>query len=317
MSIVTASFSPDGYTLITGSADGYLCQWFAQTGQRLHVLLAPSAADEEPRPAAVAAARLSDRMRGGPIGCVRHSTDGSRLAVGSASGWVVLWDAFRRVESLGWQAHSDGIRALAFSPDDIWLATGSGDGDEVTLRVWVVVGRIDDRPYQEFSDRMHAGGVSSLSFSPDSRFLVAGGYNFSGYTAPLLYDIRKLEQVGLFQWEMASALQLSPNGQLLATGSDSGQVSAWSVARKERLFCAKAGDHPAGVVAFSPDGHLIASGDEGGKVALWDVRRGRLHEEWNIPGAIRALWFHPHGRELRIAAAVEGADVPAIHGQRF
>jgi WD40 repeat protein len=329
MNLTTASFSPDGYTLITGSADGYLCEWDTETGDRRRVLLDPMAEeDERPRVVIVDESgreedapfqlrRLSEPMRGAPIGCVRHSSDGRRFAVGAASGWVAVWNAFSRGELLAWEAHSDRIRALAFSPDGQWLASGSGGEDETTVRVWLVAGPVDGRLIEVFSDGAHVGGVSSLSFSGNSRYLAAGGYTYSGYTGPLLYDLKKQERVGTFQWELTSALQLSPDGRLLATGSDYGEVSAWAVAREERVFSEKAGDDLIGVVAFSPDGRLVASGDEGGHVAVWDIRRERPDAEWEFTGAIRALWFHPNRRELRVAAAVEGAAAPAIHFERL
>jgi WD40 repeat protein len=327
VSIEAASFSPDGHTLITGSADGYLCEWDAETGERRRVLLDPTA-EEDARPRVVMVdesgreedapfqlRRLSEPMRGAPIGSVSHSPDGRRFAVGTAAGWVAVWNAHSRGELLAWEAHGDRIRSLAFSPDGLWLATGSGDEDETTVRVWLVAGPVDGRLTKVFSDGSHVGGVSSLSFSGNSRFLAAGGYTYSGYTAPLLYDLKKQKRVATFQWEMTSALHLSPDARLLGTGSDDGEVSVWAVRGEKRVFSEKAGDHLIGVVTFSPDGRRIASGDEGGHVAVWDVRGERLDAERDFPGAIRALWFHPSGRELRIAAAAAGASSPAIHSE--
>src|SRR5512136_988023 len=105
MTITTASFSPDGKTLITGSLDGYVCEWDTKTGERRRVLLDPHGEqDERPRVVVVDAhgheeaapfqlRRLSESMRGSPIGCVRFSLDGRRFAVGAGNGHVTIWNA--------------------------------------------------------------------------------------------------------------------------------------------------------------------------------------------------------------------------------
>jgi hypothetical protein len=50
MSIVTASFSPDGKILITGSLEGYLVEWNGVSGEKRQVLLDPDGvADDQPR----------------------------------------------------------------------------------------------------------------------------------------------------------------------------------------------------------------------------------------------------------------------------
>lgn len=328
MSIVTAGFSPDGKGLITGSRDGYLREWDVETGRRRRVLLDPNAEeDERPRvvifdehgheeDAPFQLRRLSESMRGSAISCVRFAPDGTRFVVGAANGHVVIWNAKSRGELAAWPAHGDEIRAIDFSPDGRLLATGSGEEDGTTLRVWRVEPRPPDGPAEVFSDGSHVGGVSSLSFSRDNRFLAAGGRAFSGYSAPLLYDLQERKRIGTFLWEVTSALQLSPNGRLLATGDDYGEVSVWDVARQERVFSEHAGGRLISVVEFSPAGDRVASGDEGGDVRLWDIAADRQASRWSCAGAILALWFGPDARDLLVASAAEGADAPIIRRER-
>jgi WD40 repeat protein len=325
MTILTAGFSPDGRSLVTGSSNGYLCEWEVETGRRRRVLLDPRAEEDE-RPRVVIVhengheedapfqlRRLSESMRGAAIRCVRFAPDGTRFAVGAANGQVVIWNAESRGELAAWEAHGDEIRALDFSPDGRFLATGSGGEDGKTVRVWRVASLARRWPEEVFSDGSHVGGVSSLNFSPDSRFLAAGGYTFSGYTGPLLYDIESRTRVGSFCWDVTSTLRLSPDGRSLATGNDEGEVSVWEVARRERVFGESTDGRLITVVEFSPDGGRVASGDEGGDVRLWDIAAEQQVSRWPLGGAILALWFSPSGHELLVVSAVAGADSPIIH----
>ena len=52
MPISTASFAPDGGTLITGGFDGYLEEWDVASGERFRVLLDPRG-QEDARPKVV------------------------------------------------------------------------------------------------------------------------------------------------------------------------------------------------------------------------------------------------------------------------
>jgi WD40 repeat protein len=64
------------------------------------------------------------------------------------------------------RGHAEAIRAAAFSPDGIRLATAGADGQ---VRLWGLTGEV------QAVLRGHAGEVSSLAFSPDGRRLASGG----------------------------------------------------------------------------------------------------------------------------------------------
>jgi len=111
---------------------------------------------------------LLDRLDWGrPVWCVAISPDAKFLAVGGQDRVLQLFD----VES--WQkldeviAHSDWVRAAAFSPSDGVLASGSGDR---RVRIWNV--------HEGFRhlDTLQAGAsrVRSVAFSGDGGRIAAG-----------------------------------------------------------------------------------------------------------------------------------------------
>src|SRR5437764_250060 len=67
------------------------------------------------------------------IWSVAISSPGQSWAVGSRRGEVRVWKERGRLLHLAWQAHTDVVSTLAFSPDGSTLASGSWDG---TLKLW-------------------------------------------------------------------------------------------------------------------------------------------------------------------------------------
>lgn len=217
MSIVTASFSPDGQILVTGSLPGYLVEWDGRTGEKRRVLLDPEGRQEAP---------------------------------------------FQVVEA--------------------------------------------------FSDDRHVGGVSCLSFSPDSRFLVAGGFTFSGYTGPFVYEVDTGKRTGALLYDMTRSLGFSPDGRLIATGDDFGNVKLWDAAAHTRLFEAEAHAAAVGAVLFSPDGRRLATASRDGGVRVWDVETQSLLLEHSCDAAVVACHFDDGVGDLSIATAADGADRPHV-----
>jgi WD40 repeat protein len=320
MSIVTASFSPDGTTLLTGSLDGYLIEWDGVTGARRRVLLDPKGEQDE-RPEVVCIEdgveveapfelrRLSECMRRCAIRSVCFSPDGGYFAVGAENGAVVLWNARSRGEIRSWPGGWISADALAISPDNRWLAVGSLEEYTISVWVWRLQDDVSFESMPPFFDDSHLVGVSSLCFSPDSRTLAAGGFVEPGL---LFYDFTATLTLRPFCPDPASALDFSSDGRLLATGGEDGTVKLWDVETAKRLFEADAHHGVVTVVLFSPDGSRLATGSRNGAVKVWDVAAREALAEYVTPGVVRAIRFDDDGPGLRVAYSSTGPASPEI-----
>lgn len=325
-SLAAASFSPDAKILLTASREGFLTEWDPSTGRRVRVLLDPTATEDAQAPSLVRLeengsevaasfriARLSECMRGSSLLSVCFSPDGKRFAAGAANGAVVVWNTQSRCELLYWFAHEAEVIALDISPDRQWLATGSLEEGGDTLRVWRLSGVWPARGREVFADGRLVGGVWAVCFSPDSRFVAAGGWTYSGYTAPQIFNLETKERVKALLFETTRAMQYSPDGEHIATGDEYGAVSIWNVEKSKRIHEMEAHGDIVNVVHFSRDGLRLASGSIDGGLKIWDVSTGDQLAAYSFKGKVLACRFSEDSRVLYVAEAATGTDLPTIH----
>lgn len=295
IALLDLALSPDGKTLVAVGNQDMACVWDQATGKELHLL------------------------KGGNGFCLALSPDGKTFAVGDGEGRIRLWDVTTGKQIGAFGAKMGPVQALAFSPDAKVLAAGdslrvaAAQGEEgvSTVRLWDAA---TGRQLRELKG--HTGRVTTLAFSRDGRSLVSAGND-----ATLRFwdpaggkQVRKIQvpddtileedpdQHKGIDYGGIRRVAFSPDGRLLASGSNDGFVRIWDARSGKELHALRGHGREVGSVVFSPDGKVLASGGFDHIIHLWDVSSGKqLQPRQGHDGPVHNLAVSPDGR---IAASV-------------
>ncbi len=272
------SFSPDGSTLASGSADQSVILWNPITGDRLRTLEGHSDL----------------------VLSVAFSPQSPLFASSSRDKSIILWNAEtgEKIRNLGgwFSGHSELVDALAFSPDGTMLASGSWDRKII---LW--------NPYTGKAIRKlrgHSSWVYSLAFSPDGITLASGSRD----TTLMLWNVHTGKQFFTLYGDsgLVNAVAFSPDGQTIVSGNFDGSLVLWDVGRGEQITRLPGHSERINALAFSPDGKLLASGSRDQTVILWDIhQRKPICTLTEHSDRVFAVTFSPDSKTLATAAGDE------------
>lgn len=151
---------------------------------------------------------------------VAFSPDGKLLAGarGDLGGVAVikLWDVKQRRVLKTMRGHESFIQSVTFSPDSKTLATAGADG---TIKLWDVKTGRNRRTLEK-----HVLTVYDITFMNDGKTLVSAGYEGS----VKFWDVATGRLLNTFTRERNDFAAVSPDGKILAWGTNEGKVSLWN-----------------------------------------------------------------------------------------
>jgi WD40 repeat protein len=153
------------------------------------------------------------------------------------------------------------VRALAFSPDERFLASA---GDDAWVRLWDV-GTSDRRADLQEHDRP----VHALAFSPDSEFLVSGGDDGRVCLWETMGGTPVWARPG--HPDRVRAVAFSPDGSRIACGGADRSIQVWDAATGGHLATLTSHTDWVRALVFLSGGQLLASAGDDHSVRLWDL----------------------------------------------
>ena len=259
---------------------------------------------------------INGKFENGNLVGVSFNPAGTVIAGTTSDGYVQLWSA--ATYRLLWQFRFPKIdgsyqqaNAVAFSPDGRIMAVAQPGGP------WLFNVASPAHPVHLATLHLPAVAgstnlqVTSLAFSPDGQTIAAGVPLSGTQTAlgiVLRWNVSTSALLGTIPEPYAAdSLAFTPDGQSLVTGTVTGAVDLWNVARRVKTAVLQAptsttlsGESP---VAVSPNGQLIAFATQTGENAyaakLWSVAAGKVIT--TVPSGtfgLTSIAFSPNGTQL-------------------
>jgi WD40 repeat protein len=310
-SITVVKFSPVAPVLASGSQDGTLKIWNAESGTEIRSVELGSvdALSYSPDGSILAVSdgvfinlfntttwestgRFAIYLEQAPVRAITFSPHGKFLAVGGRSKKVSLWDVAKRkmIEVVG--EHKDAVFAAAWSPESNLLATGGADG---VVILWDMNKK--NAPVRLPQDE----GVDSLAFTRDGKLLAVGSGNplelESGKTI-VLWNVATATRCGLLKGHprRVESLDFTPSGDSLISVGEEETIRIWDVQTASFMAYFRSHRLPVWALSYSPDGKMIASGDGEGTIQLRNLESGVSVELKGHEDRVVDLSFDPSSR---------------------
>lgn len=242
--------------------------------------------------------------------------------------------------------HTAGVRAIAWSPDGAWIATGSMDG---TARIWNAASGVSAVLLDG-----HASGVGAVNWSPDSRQVATASRDctarvwdaVTGDTVTVLTEFTDIvrdvawspdgsslavcsrdRRILLFDtasWRQTAELSghrneiyrlvWSPDGTRLLSASYDRTCLVWNVETGHPERVLERSKNRAAPVSWTQDGTFLVSGEE--RIKVLDSGTGQLRRLFPEPNElITDLRCSPRGDSFAVSSRGPAVHIRALdHG---
>ncbi|KAJ6249834.1 transcription initiation factor tfiid [Anaeramoeba flamelloides] len=200
----------------------------------------------------------------GPVYSCCFSQDNKYFLTSSMDSTVRLWDSNKKECEMIFVGHNYPVWDVKFSRVGYYFVTGSFDH---TARLWST---FRNYPLRVFVG--HFSDVDCVDFHPNCNYVATGS---SDKTARI-FDIQTSRSVRIFFHEefkkhgTISAINFSPNGKLLATGTQTGWLSVWDIGQGKAITQTQAHTKSITSLEFDKTSSMIASGSLESKIKIWN-----------------------------------------------
>ena len=186
-------------------------------------------------------------------------------------------------------AHVGRINCMAFSPNQVFLASGGADK---TINIW----RLPENE-QAFTLRGHEEAITKIIFSHDGRAMVsadkAGGVRLWNVEEGTL--IKEFVNLG----SPVHCIAFSPDDSLLAAGFYDRQVKIWNMDDFSLIHTLTGHKSSVDTLSFSNNGKFLATGSPDNTTVLWHIKLGeRVHTFYGCSGLSNSITFSPDDSAL-------------------
>ncbi|MEW6616174.1 MAG: caspase family protein [Thermodesulfobacteriota bacterium] len=329
--VISAAFSPDSRSLLTGGSDNTVKVWDIATAKEIKSFSGHSA----------------------PVASVVFSPDERHVLSGSEDTTLKLWNAATGEEVRTFKGHIGTVNSVGFSPNGRQVVSGSSDG---TVRLWdvatgkevksftgkekvasaallqngkyILTMRYGEKNYLSLYEvntegelwQKQMGDYLHIAISPDGSHILSGGYKM-----PLqLFETASGKEVRNFSYdEKGTPLAFSPDGKNVLSAIRR-ELLLWNAFTGNTLRTFSGLVKGVTAIAVSPDGRAIISGEHDGTVRFWNMSAGKetrtskAHEGW-----INSLSFSPdsrfavsgsHDKNFKLWDAITGTELRTFIG---
>ncbi|NEP89439.1 MAG: PQQ-binding-like beta-propeller repeat protein [Okeania sp. SIO2C2] len=231
----SVAISPDGKTLASGSGDGTVKLWDIPTGEMLVSFL-----------------------HSGVVTAVGFTADGRAVIGCSADRGMKSWDIYT-----GQLLHRmNGTQPIAFGAGGLRMAASGGPR---FIRLWnVEQGQLLRN--LSIPNTNNNRGIEAIAFSEDGQTIA---HAMKGESKILVWDVEtwKIRYTLEKHSQAIKAIAISPDGKILASSSEDGNINLWDLGTGKFLRSIK-GD---GAIVFSPDNKQLVSVSKNNLIQLWQI----------------------------------------------
>mgnify|MGYP001045938509 CR=1 FL=1 len=273
--VSTASFSPNGELLLTGSADNTAKLWDVATGKLIRILEGHTLY----------------------IWSVGFSPDGTKIITGSWDQTVKLWETNTGKLIYTFPKQKSRVRTAKFSPDGSKIAFNLMSG-EVKL--------FSSNDFELI--KVYPTSAYSFDFAPNSFSIAIGTYNKGAQ----IIDLNTGNVIKKFagHTKQISVVAFSQKGNKLLTGSYDKTVKYWDIKSGKLIHTFLEHTGHINSLTFSPNGAQIITGSSDDTAILWDLKTRTPIQKYKHSENVYAVSISAKGN----LAVVAGGDTSPCGG---